>query len=82
VARRYSVRGEQQNQFYISEGFAHGFLVVSETAVFAYKCTEFYDPEDEGGILWNDPGIGIKWPELGMEYLLSDKDRQLPGFIP
>jgi dTDP-4-dehydrorhamnose 3,5-epimerase len=72
--------GERQNQFYISEGFAHGFLVVSETAVFAYKCTEFYHPEDEGGIIWNDPAVGIRWPDLGTEYLLSDKDRNLPGF--
>jgi dTDP-4-dehydrorhamnose 3,5-epimerase len=72
--------GEKQNQFYISPGFAHGFLVISETAVFAYKCTEFYHPEDEGGIIWNDPVIGIAWPDLGMEYLLSDKDKQLPGF--
>jgi dTDP-4-dehydrorhamnose 3,5-epimerase len=74
--------GERQNQFYISEGFAHGFLVISETAVFEYKCTDFYYPEDEGGIVWNDPAIGIKWPDLGMEYLLSDKDRKLPGFRP
>jgi dTDP-4-dehydrorhamnose 3,5-epimerase len=72
--------GEKQNQFYISEGFAHGFLVISETAVFAYKCTEFYHPEDEGGIIWNDPAIGIAWPDLGQEYLLSEKDRQLPKF--
>jgi dTDP-4-dehydrorhamnose 3,5-epimerase len=72
--------GEKQNQFYISEGFAHGFLVLSETAVFAYKCTDFYYPEDEGGIIWNDPVIGIGWPDLGMEYRLSDKDRKLPGF--
>jgi dTDP-4-dehydrorhamnose 3,5-epimerase len=72
--------GEMQNQFYISPGFAHGFLVISETAVFAYKCTAFYHPEDEGGIIWNDPAIGIAWPDLGMEYLLSEKDKQLPGF--
>jgi dTDP-4-dehydrorhamnose 3,5-epimerase len=72
--------GERQNQFYISEGFAHGFLVLSESAVFSYKCTEFYYPEDEGGIIWDDPAIGIRWPDLGMEYLLSDKDRKLPGF--
>jgi dTDP-4-dehydrorhamnose 3,5-epimerase len=70
--------GEQQNQFYIPEGFAHGFLVLSETAVFAYKCTDFYHPEDEGGIIWNDPIINITWPDLGMEYLLSEKDKKLP----
>jgi dTDP-4-dehydrorhamnose 3,5-epimerase len=72
--------GEKQNQFYIPEGFAHGFLVLSETAVFSYKCTDFYYPEDEGGIVWNDPTINIDWPDLGIEYLLSDKDRALPGF--
>jgi dTDP-4-dehydrorhamnose 3,5-epimerase len=72
--------GEKQNQFYIPEGFAHGFLVLSDTAVFAYKCTDFYYPQDEAGIIWNDPSIGIKWPDLGMEYLLSDKDKKLPDF--
>ena len=72
--------GEKQNQFYIPPGCAHGFLVLSETAVFAYKCTDFYYPEDEGGIIWNDPAVGIKWPELGMDYILSEKDKNLPGF--
>jgi dTDP-4-dehydrorhamnose 3,5-epimerase len=72
--------GEKQNQFYIPPGFAHGFLVLSDTAVFAYKCTEFYYPEDEGGIIWNDPAVGIRWPDLGTAYLLSDKDKALPGF--
>jgi dTDP-4-dehydrorhamnose 3,5-epimerase len=72
--------GEKQNQFYIPPGFAHGFLVLSETAVFAYKCTDFYYPEDEGGIIWNDSVIGIAWPELGMDYLLSEKDKKLPKF--
>ncbi|GHV46489.1 dTDP-4-dehydrorhamnose 3,5-epimerase [Spirochaetia bacterium] len=70
--------GEKQNQYYIPPGFAHGFLVLSETAVFAYKCTDFYHSEDEGGIIWNDPTIGIDWPDLGMDYLLSDKDKKLP----
>jgi dTDP-4-dehydrorhamnose 3,5-epimerase len=71
---------EKQNQFYIPQGFAHGFLVLSEIAVFAYKCTDFYHPEDEGGIIWNDPAVGITWPDLGIEYLLSEKDRRLPNF--
>ncbi|MDR2069747.1 MAG: dTDP-4-dehydrorhamnose 3,5-epimerase [Spirochaetaceae bacterium] len=70
----------RQNQFWIPPGFAHGFLVLSESAVFVYKCTDFYYPEDEGGILWNDPAIGIAWPDLGMEYILSEKDRNLPAF--
>jgi len=72
--------GEKQNQFYIPGGFAHGFLVLSDTAVFAYKCTDFYYPEDEGGIIWNDPAIGIKWPDVGMDYILSEKDRKLLPF--
>lgn len=67
-------------QFYVPEGFAHGFVVLSDTAVFAYKCTEFYHPEDEGGIRWDDPDIGIEWPiEEGMEVILSDKDRDREG---
>jgi len=70
--------GEKQNQFYIPEGFAHGFLVLSDTAVFAYKCTDFYYPQDEGGVIWNDSAIGIQWPHLGMDYILSDKDKILP----
>jgi dTDP-4-dehydrorhamnose 3,5-epimerase len=75
-----TLSGETQNQFYIPPGFAHGFLALSEAAVFAYKCTDFYYPEDEGGIVWNDRALNIGWPDLGMEYLLSDKDRRLPEF--
>jgi dTDP-4-dehydrorhamnose 3,5-epimerase len=70
-----------QNQLYIPPGFAHGFLVLSETCVFAYKCTDFYYPEDEGGIVWNDPSIGIEWPNLGMDYILSEKDKKLSTFF-
>ena len=55
---------ENKKQFYISEGFAHGFLVLSDTAEFCYKVTDFYHPNDEGGLAWNDPAIGIQWPEL------------------
>jgi dTDP-4-dehydrorhamnose 3,5-epimerase len=69
---------EKQNQFYIPPGFAHGFLALTDQVIFAYKCTDFYYPDDEGGIIWNDPDIGIKWPDLGMEYILSDKDKKLP----
>ena len=59
---------ENKKQFYISEGFAHGFLVLSETAEFCYKVTDFYHPGDEGGLAWNDPEIGIRWPELTGAY--------------
>lgn len=65
---------ENKKQFYIPEGFAHGFLVLSEEAEFTYKCTELYHPEDEGGLLWNDTEIGIEWPLDGVDVLLSDKD--------
>ena len=66
---------ENKKQFYIPEGFAHGFLVLSDEAEFTYKCTDFYHPGDEGGIIWNDPQIGIEWPiPEGMEVKLSDKD--------
>lgn len=59
---------ENKKQFYISEGFAHGFLVLSDTAEFCYKCTDFYRPGDEGGLAWNDPAIGIDWPEVSGAY--------------
>ena len=59
---------ENKKQFYISPGFAHGFLVLSDIAEFCYKCTDFYHPGDEGGLAWNDPEIGIAWPELSGEY--------------
>lgn len=64
-------------QVWIPPGFAHGFCVLSESADFQYKCTDFYDPEDEAGVLWNDPDIGIDWPLK--EVILSEKDRLLPG---
>ena len=59
---------ENKKQFYISEGFAHGFLVLSETAEFCYKVTDFYHPGDEGGLAWNDPAVCIEWPELQGTY--------------
>lgn len=69
---------ENKKQLYVAEGFAHGFLVLSDEAEFVYKCTNFYDPSDEDGIRWDDPAIGIEWPieELG-DILLSEKDKQL-----
>jgi len=59
---------ENKKQFYVSEGFAHGFLVLSDEAEFCYKVTDFYQPEDEAGLVWNDPDIGIKWPNVVGEY--------------
>lgn len=65
-----------KKQFYVPEGFAHGFVVLSDTAEFVYKCTNYYDPTSEAGILWNDPDLAIEWPVEGdMEILLSDKDK-------
>ncbi len=59
---------ENKKQFYISEGFAHGFLVLSDTAEFCYKVTDFYHPGDELGFAWNDPAIGVRWPEVVGQY--------------
>lgn len=70
---------ENRKQFYIPEGFAHGFLVLSETAIFAYKCTDFYCADDEGGLLYNDPDVNIEWPVKDLEELIiSDKDKLWP----
>ena len=72
-----TLSAENKKQFYIPEGFAHGFLVLSDEAEFAYKCTDFYHPGDEGGLLWSDPEIGVDWPiEPGMELIISDKDKK------
>lgn len=70
---------ENKKQFYIPEGFAHGFVVLSDEAVFAYKCTDFYHPNDEGGLIYNDPDIGIDWPVDGIELIMSDKDTKWKG---
>lgn len=68
---------EKKNMFYIPENFAHGFLVLSNEAEFTYKCTNFYDPESESGIIWNDPDINIAWPTKSIEKLvLSKKDKK------
>ena len=72
---------ENKKQFYIPEGFAHGFLVLSDEAEFAYKCTYFYHPGDEGGVAWDDPELGIAWPlAKDMELIISDKDKKWGGF--
>ncbi|CAK0779688.1 dTDP-4-dehydrorhamnose 3,5-epimerase [Gammaproteobacteria bacterium] len=70
-----TLRGDRKQQLYVPPGFAHGYYVLSETAVFSYKCTVIYHPETEFSIRWDDPDIGILWP-LDGEPLLSDKDRQ------
>ena len=70
---------EKGNQFMIPRGFAHGFLVLSETATVCYKVDEVYHPEDEGGLMWNDPDIGIVWPDH-KEVLLSEKDEHNTSF--
>ena len=77
----YGVRlsAENKKQFYIPEGFAHGFYVLSDTATFVYKCTNLYDPSDEGAIIWNDPDIGIDWGDIS-EVILSEKDMHNPSF--
>ena len=69
---------ENHRQFMIPRGFAHGFVVVSDYAEFAYKCDDVYHPEDEGGIMWNDPAIGIEWADVG-EVILSEKDKHHPS---
>lgn len=90
-----TLSAENRKQFYISPGFAHGFLVLSDEAEFCYKCTDFYHPGDEGGIAWNDPSIGIDWPGISGTYkgtassegyslrctplIISDKDQKWPA---
>lgn len=76
---------ENRRQFFIPRGFAHGFLVLSDSAEFCYKCDDVYHPGDEGGLMWNDPKIGIEWPALDgddlfneSQLVLSDKDRRHP----
>lgn len=69
---------ENHRQLWIPAGFAHGFLVMSEEADFCYKCTQLYDPPSERGVAWDDPTIGIEWPDLGVPFALSDKDLRLP----
>lgn len=68
---------EAKTQFYVPPGFAHGFVVTSETALFSYKCTDVYHPETEGSLRWNDPDVGIQWP-MNFEPQLSGKDAQAP----
>lgn len=69
-----------KNMFYLPEGFAHGFLVLSDMAEFVYKCTDFYDPTSEGGIPWDDPDIAVEWPKLDIPYKTSAKDKEHEAF--
>jgi len=72
---------ENKKQLFIPKGFAHGFLVLSETAMLAYKCDEYYRPEDEGGIRWDDPTVGVKWPiARSVQVIISSKDESLSTF--
>lgn len=82
---------ENKKQFLIPKGFAHGFLVLSDIAEFCYKCDDYYHPDDEGGIMWCDPDIGVEWPEIrhtadgcafadGTPLKLSEKDKKQPSF--
>lgn len=68
--------GENHRQMFIPKGFAHGYVVLEDDTVFQYKCDEYYHPESEAGIAWNDPQIGIEWPLSEDEIILSDKDRK------
>ena len=77
---------ENRRQFFVPRGFAHGFLVLSETAEFCYKCDDIYHPGDEGGIMWNDPELGVEWPAFlgektldSAKVILSDKDKIHPA---
>lgn len=78
---------ENRRQFFIPRGFAHGFLVLSDEAEFCYKCDDVYHPNDEGGLMWNDPAIGIVWPAIegdtvfdASKVILSEKDKVHPSF--
>lgn len=78
---------ENKRQFFVPRGFAHGFLVLSDHAEFCYKCDDVYHPNDEGGLMWNDPAIGVEWPAMDgddvfdeTKLVLSEKDTQHPAF--
>ena len=74
------LNAELKNMFWVPPGFAHGFLVLSDIAVFTYKCTDVYDPKSEGGIPWNDETLAIDWPELEIPYKTSEKDSKHESF--
>lgn len=70
---------ENKKQFFVPKNFAHGFLVLSDYAEFAYKCSEFYHPNDEGGIMYNDPAVGVEWPLDDITPILSERDEKWGG---
>lgn len=72
--------GDNKKMFMIPRGFAHGFLVLSKTAIFSYKCDDFYHPNDEGGIIYNDSHINIEWPKIDCALVISEKDKCHPCF--
>lgn len=72
-----TLSSDNKRQMFIPDGYAHGFCVTSETALFAYKCSDYYLPEDEGGVRWDDPHIGIQWPVVSP--ILSDRDKHYSG---
>ncbi len=76
-----TLSAENKKQFFIPQNFAHGFVVLSDSAEFAYKCGDFYHPNDEGGLPWDDPQIGIDWPlPAGMDLIISEKDQNWDSF--
>ena len=75
-----TLSAENKKMFYIPEGFAHGFLVLSDVAEFCYKCTDVYDPTAEGGIPYDDPTVGVVWPDCGCPHKTSDKDKRHQPF--
>jgi dTDP-4-dehydrorhamnose 3,5-epimerase len=74
-----TLSAENKRMLYIPQGFAHGFLALKDNTEFLYKVSDFYSPEQERGILWNDPSIGIPWPKLDVKYALSEKDKKNPA---
>ena len=77
----FVVSAENKRQLYVPEGFAHGFLVLSDSAEFVYKCTRYYDGSDEGGLMYNDPDLNIDWTaHFDGEFIISDKDKKHPLF--